>query len=146
MARFLSGRARRRPAGLGVVVGSELVRFSAERADGEGPVGDARYPEGVVLEAPVLALGARRRGGDLAVDLRARDEASGRGLRQVALELAGLEQLGKGHGDISFRLSELLCSVEAGAMGWDAPTPARAAPRGGPGGRVASTDAARAPG
>src|SRR5213083_599246 len=117
MPRFLSGHARRRPAGLGFVEGSELVRLSAERADGEGPVGDAGDSEGVVLEALVLALGARRRGGDLAIDLCARDEASGRGLRQVALELAGLEQLGKGHGDVSFRLSELLRSVEAMATG-----------------------------
>src|SRR6266853_1191752 len=45
----------------------------------------------------------------------------------------------------SLRLSELLCSVEAAATGWGAPTPGRAASRGGPGGRVASTDAARRP-
>src|SRR4029077_2372974 len=46
----------------------------------------------------------------------------------------------------SLLLSELLCSVEAAATGWGAPTPARAASRGGPGGRVASTDAFKAPG
>src|SRR2546423_13828162 len=45
----------------------------------------------------------------------------------------------------SLRLSELLCSVEAAATGWGASTPFRAAPRGVPGGRVASTDAARRP-